>query len=109
MTPDLGTRIEAMYRSDRLYAVLFVVVLWLVLGFVLYAMWDLLDEPGARAVLSVAAGLLLLFNTASITAMVRHNHEDKAFIYGLDLKHQDALAASRDAAASSLRAATHRT
>jgi hypothetical protein len=41
--------------------------------------------------------------------MIRHNHEDKAFIYGLDLKHQDALAARRNAAATSLRAAAHRT
>jgi hypothetical protein len=109
MTSDLGTRIEAMYRSDRLYAVLFVVVLWLVLGFVLYAMWGLLEEPGARGVLLGAAALVLVFNTASITAMIRHNHEDKAFIYGLDLKHQDALAARRDVAATSLRAAAHRT
>ena len=69
MRPELGTRIEAMYRSDRLCAWLFVLVLWVVIGFVLLAMWGLIDDPAARAVLVVAAVLVLLFNTASIAAL----------------------------------------
>jgi hypothetical protein len=31
----------------------------------------------------------LIFNTASIAAMVKHYEEDKEFIYGLDIKHLD--------------------
>jgi hypothetical protein len=34
---------------------------------------------------------VLLFNTAAIAAMVKHYREDKAFIYGLDLKNLDAM------------------
>lgn len=105
MRPELGVRIEAMYRSDRLYAWLFVIALWVVVGFVLVAMWGLIEDPAVRAVLVVAAALVLLFNTASIAAMVRHYREDKAFIYGLDIKHLDALDARRRGAAAPLRAA----
>ena len=105
MAPDSGTRIEAMYRGDRLGAWSFVVALWIVVGFVLFAMWGLIDQPGVRAVLALAAVLVLLFNTASIAAMVRHYREDKAFIYGLDVKHLDVLEARRRGAAAPLRAA----
>ena len=105
MRPELGVRIEAMYRSDRLYAWLFVIALWVVVGFVLMAMWGLIEDPVVRAVLVVAAALVLLFNTASIAAMVRHYREDKAFIYGLDIKHLDALDARRRGAGAPLRAA----
>ena len=108
MTPEADARIDALCRSDRLYAGLFVLVLWVVIGFVLYAMWGLIGDAGVRGVLVVAAALLLLFNTASISAMVRHAREDKAFIYGLDLKHLDALAASRAASEHAMRAATNR-
>lgn len=109
MKPNLAARIEAMYRGDRLGAWSFVAVLWVVVGFVLIATWGLIDEPGVRAVLAVAATLVLLFNTASIAAMVRHYREDKAFIYGLDLKHLDALDARRRGAATPLRTAERRT
>jgi len=34
---------------------------------------------------------VLLFNTASIVAMLRHYTSDKHFIYGLDLKHLDEM------------------
>ena len=38
----------------------------------------------------IAAIVLLLFNTASIAAMVRHYAHDKEHIYGVDIKHLDA-------------------
>ncbi len=34
---------------------------------------------------------MLLFNTASIWAMISHYSEDKEFIYTLDIKHLDAM------------------
>jgi hypothetical protein len=103
MVPELGARIEAMYRSDRLYAWLFVVALWIIIGFVLFSVWGLVDDGRIRAAIAVGAVLVLLFNTASIAAMVRHYEEDKAFIYGLDLKYLDALEAQRREAAAPMR------
>ena len=38
----------------------------------------------------IAAAAVLIFNTASIGAMVKHYEDDKEFIYGLDIKHLDA-------------------
>ena len=109
MTTDRGGRIEAMYRGDCRAAWAFVIALWLVIGFVLVAVWNLVDNPGVHAVLVAAAVLLLAFNTASITAMVTHYAEDKAFIYGLDIKHLDEIEAQRRAAAVPMRTAQRRT
>ena len=109
MTPDVSGRIESIYRSDCRAAWAFVAALWLVIGFVLIAVWGMVDDPGVHAVLVVAAVLLLAFNSASILAMVRHYAEDKAFIYGLDLKHQDALEAQRRAVPAAMRPAERRT
>src|SRR4051794_41352398 len=88
-------RIDSMYRSDSFFAWLFVALLWLCIGFVFYEVWGLVDDTAIRLTLAIGGVLLLLFNTASIGAMVAHYADDKDFIYGLDLKHQDALEASR--------------
>lgn len=84
-------RIERMYRGDVLGAWAFVLVLWLTLGFVAWATWDLAPSPEVRYLLLAMGGLVLLFNSAAIAAMVRHYKEDKLFIYGLDLKNLDAM------------------
>ena len=45
---------------------------------------------------SLAGGAaVLLFNTASMGAMVKHYKEDKDFIYGLDIKHLDEMRGHR--------------
>jgi hypothetical protein len=43
-----------------------------------------------RIVVLVAGALVLVFNTASIFAMLNHYAEDKEFIYGIDIKYTDA-------------------
>lgn len=88
---NLDERIERVYRKDVLGAWTFVAVLWASLGFVAYATWDLAPDPNVRNVLLGVGALVLLFNTAAIGAMVKHYKEDKAFIYGLDLKNLDAM------------------
>lgn len=88
-------RIDAMYRRDRLFAWSFIVALWVVLTIVLVSVWNTTSDGAIRLVLAVAAGLVVLFNTAAITVMVRHFSEDRLHIYGLDLKHIDARRARR--------------
>jgi hypothetical protein len=87
---DLDQRIEAMYRSDVRAAWILVAFLWIVILFVLFMSWPYIPDSGVRIVSLLAAAAVLIFNTASITAMVRHYAEDKHFIYGLDIKHLDA-------------------
>ena len=88
---DLDARIDKMHRRDRLGALAFVVSLWVVILFVLVSIWPNVTNSGIATILIVAGGMLLLFNTASIIAMLRHYASDKHFIYGLDLKHLDEM------------------
>ncbi len=90
-TRSLGARIDQMHQRDRWGAVAFVVVLWATLLFVLITMWSLVEDDLIRTVLAIAAALVLAFNTAAIAAMLGHYHNDKAFIYGLDIKHLDEM------------------
>jgi hypothetical protein len=83
---DLKQRIEAMYRSDVRGAWAFVAVLWIVILFVLFMSWPHIPDATVRVVALIAAAAVLIFNTASIAAMVRNYSVDKDFIYGLDIK-----------------------
>ncbi|MFO1173310.1 MAG: hypothetical protein U1E49_20365 [Hyphomicrobiaceae bacterium] len=80
-----------MYANDRRWALTLVAILWIVTLFTLYMIWPLIPDGNVRIVASVAAALVLIFNTASISAMVKHYAEDKDFIYGLDIKNLDAM------------------
>lgn len=88
---DLNQRIEAMYRSDVRGAWAFVAVLWIVILFVLFMSWPHIPDGGVRIVALIAAAAVLIFNTASVGAMVRNYAADKDFIYGLDIKHLDQM------------------
>ena len=87
---DLNQRIEAMYQGDRRGAWLLVILLWIVILFVLFMSWPYIPDIGVKIIVAIAAGAVLIFNTASITAMLSHYAEDKDFIYGLDIQHLDA-------------------
>ena len=88
---DLNQRIEAMYQGDRRGAWLFVLALWVTIIFVLVMSWPYIPDTGVRVVVLIAAVLLLIFNTASIGAMLRHYAEDQKCIYSLDIKHLDEM------------------
>jgi hypothetical protein len=86
---DLDQRIEAMYRSDVRVAWLMIIALWIVILFVLFMAWPHIPDNGVRIVVVLAAAAVLIFNTASISAMVKHYAEDKHFIYALDIQNWD--------------------
>ena len=92
---DISDRIDRMHGRDRMGALAFVAALWVVLIFVLAAIWPNIADATLRTILLIAAGVLLIFNTASIVAMLRHYASDKEFIYGLDLKHLDEMRRQR--------------
>jgi len=91
MMADLKQRIESLYRSDVRGAILMVVVLWVTVLFVLFQTWPFIPIQGIKTVLVIAAAAVLVFNTAAILAMIRNYRIDKEFIYGLDIKHSDAM------------------
>lgn len=85
----LRSRIDAMLSRDRAMAWIFVVLLWITIGFVYFATDQFITDGTLRAVLTVGALLILIFNTASMLAMIKHYQEDREHIYGLDIKHLD--------------------
>ena len=93
---DLNQRIEAMYQSDKRGAWLLVALLWIAILFVLIMSWPYIPDSGVKAVVLIAAAAVLVFNTASISAMVKNYEADKDFIYGLDIKHLDAAKENRN-------------
>ncbi|MDQ0395435.1 hypothetical protein [Labrys monachus] len=96
MTPGSeDPRIEVMYRRDRAWSYLAIIVLWLTLLFVFSEVLPDTGSPGVTIALMVAGGLVLLFNTASIAALLRHYHEDKQHLYGLDLHYIDEMKKAR--------------
>lgn len=78
-----------MYRSDVRGALVFIILLWIVVLFVLGMSWPHIPDSGIRIAVVLAAGAVLIFNTASIAAMLRNYASDKDFIYGLDIKMLD--------------------
>jgi len=86
----MEARIEAMFAGDRLWAIMFVVFLWLTIFFVMLSVRSLFHDAAIEAVCWIGAVVLLLFNTASIVAMIRHYGEDKTHIYSVDIRHLDA-------------------
>ncbi|OIQ96708.1 hypothetical protein GALL_212960 [mine drainage metagenome] len=95
MSNDLKKRMHEMYLRDCLMAWVDVALLWAVVSFVLIAILGIVQDQNIRLVLCVASLILVIFNTASVTAMTKHFKEDKDFIYGLDIKHFDANRAAK--------------
>lgn len=98
MTQSAGMseRIEGMFALDRLMALAITLGMWLAIGVVYFAVDHMMIESGVRTALAIAAALVLLFNTASILAMLNHYAHDKEFIYGIDIRHLDEARAGRD-------------
>ena len=84
---NLSARIESMFGRDKIFAWGLVVALWATVAFVLLSVNSMIPSNGIRIASWIAALVLLLFNTASIGAMVRHYSHDKEHIYGIDIKH----------------------
>ena len=87
---SMQSRVDRMFARDRIWAWAFVIVLWIVLAFVYFAVSDLIQDGNAKVVAAIAALLVGIFNTASIAAMISHYSHDKNAIYELDIRHLDA-------------------
>jgi hypothetical protein len=86
----MESRVEGMFAGDRRWAIGVVVALWLTIFFVMLSVRALIHNAAIEAVCWAGAMALLLFNTASIVAMIRHYGQDKHHIYSVDIRHLDA-------------------
>jgi hypothetical protein len=88
---SMDPRIDSMFRTDRTWAWFAVLALWGLYAFVFWRITPLVSDANILIALAIAAGLVLLFNSASILAMTSHYAEDKEHIYGLDLYYLDLM------------------
>ena len=102
----LEARINHLLRRDRILAVAFVVVMWVVLAFVCAFAMTTSPSPGVSVALVVAAVLLGGFNTASVLAMIRRYRLSQEAVYGPDIEFADRLRAMRQQARPQKRRST---
>lgn len=95
MQESMKVRINKMYRGDIMFAWGFVIALWCSVIFVFFTIDEGITDSTLSTVLMIAGALVLLFNTASILAMVRQYSREKDFIYGLDIRHLDEMRAAQ--------------
>lgn len=89
MDENLNRRIDAMLSRDTLWAWSFVILLWCSYAYVFFAISPIIVDEGIRIVLMIGGALVLVYNTASIGAMIKHYKEDKEAIYSIDIRHLD--------------------
>lgn len=89
LDPQLERRMERMFGRDRAMSLSMLLGLWLTLGYVYFAVPHGFLATPVGLVLTVAGALVLLFNSASVIAMLRHYREDRDHIYGIDIYHLD--------------------
>jgi hypothetical protein len=95
---DFKGRIDAMFGRDRLFGWAFVVMLWVTYAFTYWAVmatWNAPSKGDVQIVLIISGLLVLVYNTLSIGAMIKHYSEDLEFIYSVDLRHLDSLKEAR--------------
>ncbi|HVZ27813.1 MAG TPA: hypothetical protein VG798_04080, partial [Rhizomicrobium sp.] len=83
-------RIDKMFAGDKMAAGILVVALWVTVFFVMLAVRGFIADKHIENLCWAGAAVLLLFNTGSIVAMLKHYAADKAHIYAVDIRHLDA-------------------
>jgi hypothetical protein len=92
---EVQRQMESMLSRDRIMAYGFVVAMLVVLPFILIAVWDNVPTTGIKVVLVAACAVVLLYNVASMVALVRNYRRDRDFIYRRDVAHLRERAALR--------------
>jgi RsiW-degrading membrane proteinase PrsW (M82 family) len=86
---DEDPRIEREFASDRNWSLFGIAVLWAVYAFVFYEIRDYAGSGEVMLVLAISGAFVLLFNTASIIALISQLNLRRKEIYGLDLHYLD--------------------
>ena len=91
------SRINKMFTYDIVFGWGFVAWLWITYAFVYFMITSVspFASGDVNLALIIGGSLVCIYNTASISAMVRHYSHDKEFIYTVDLRHLDQYRASK--------------
>jgi hypothetical protein len=88
---------RAMFLRDRWMALVCVIALVIVLPFVYIALWNDMPSTATKIVLAVSGLVLLVYNIASMVALVGNYARDRDFIYRRDVAHLRELKVTRRA------------
>jgi uncharacterized membrane protein len=91
-------QMDKMFQRDRWMAIISVVAMLVVLPYVYFALLDNMPGTATKVVLAASCVVLLVYNVASMLALVRNYRRDKDFIYRRDVAHLTELATARRAA-----------
>jgi archaellum biogenesis protein FlaJ (TadC family) len=91
-------QMDTMFQRDRWMAIASVVAMLVVLPFVYIALLNNMPGTATKVVLGASCLVLLVYNVASMLALVRNYRRDKDFIYRRDVAHLTELATARRAA-----------
>jgi archaellum biogenesis protein FlaJ (TadC family) len=91
-------QMDTMYQRDRWMAIASVVAMLVVLPFVYIALLENMPGTGTKVILAGSGLVLLVYNVASMVALVRNYRRDKDFIYRRDVAHLREVATARRAA-----------
>lgn len=89
MDSTMQERIDRMALVDRIWGIGFAIVLWIVYAFVYLQIAPLVNNGGVDLALIVGGILVLIFNTASISAMLSQYAQFKRATYEPDIRHLD--------------------
>lgn len=95
MAPSIESRIDALARRDKLLAVTFTALMWLVMIFVFVVASSIAPSTAVSVVLLLSMIVLGIFNTSSIISMVRTYAANKDHIYRQDILNLDRAARLR--------------
>lgn len=76
---------DKMYRQDTGLVVIFIIFVWLVLGFVLISISSLAPNDLVRNVMLVAGSIAGIFVTSSLIAVLAHLKKNRVSIYSEEL------------------------
>jgi hypothetical protein len=96
---EVQAQMQSMLDRDRLMAYGFVIAMLIVLPFILVAVWNDVPSTGVKVVLLASCAVVLLYNVASMVALVRNYRRDRDFVYRRDVAHLRERAALRAARA----------
>jgi len=80
-----GVKIANMYRQDTVLVVIFIIFVWLVLGFVLISIIGLARNNLMRDVILVAGLMAGIFVTSALFAVIVHLKKNRVSIYSEEL------------------------
>lgn len=80
-------KMDKMYRRDTGLVVVFIIFVWLVLGFVLISVSSLAPNDLIRNVILAAGAMAVIFVTSSLIAVLVHLKKNRVGIYNEELCH----------------------